>query len=153
MRVTRNVRNDGTFPGLERGVLLVPRGSAGFVRDIGIFLQDRIIYAVHFLDVRRVVGCREEELIPAAALWSPNRFEFRDKVRARVPLAIGGNLAVAQGTEGEIIRVLREHPGGTHYQVRFPGRSLEVPESALASVLPATAKRKSEDPENYLSIQ
>ena len=40
VRVTRNVRNDGTYPGLETGQLLIRRGSTGHVRDVGTFLQD-----------------------------------------------------------------------------------------------------------------
>jgi hypothetical protein len=63
VRVTRNVRNDGTFPGAAVGDLLVRRGRIGHVRNVGTFLQDQIIYAVHFLDEERIVGCREEELI------------------------------------------------------------------------------------------
>ena len=60
VRVRRNVRNDGTFPGAEVGRLLVRRGSTGFVRDLGTFLQDQVIYSVHFLAEDRLVGCREE---------------------------------------------------------------------------------------------
>jgi hypothetical protein len=63
VRVTRNVRNDGTFPGVPTGDLLVRRGRIGHVRDVGTFLQDQIIYSVHFLDEGRLVGCREEELV------------------------------------------------------------------------------------------
>ena len=62
VRVTRNVRNDGTFPGAEVGELLIRRGSTGFVRDVGTFLQDQVVYSVHFVDADRLVGCREQEL-------------------------------------------------------------------------------------------
>jgi hypothetical protein len=82
VRVTRNVRNDGTFPGVETGDLLVRRGRIGHVRDVGTFLQDQVIYSVHFLDEGRVVGCREEELIDTDEPWIENRFEVRQKVRA-----------------------------------------------------------------------
>jgi len=131
VRVTRNVRNDGTFPGLETGQLIVRRGSVGHVRDVGSFLQDQIIYTVHFVDLDRVVGCRQEELIPAADHWVPSRFEFRDRVLARLSLAIKGEVIVEKGDSGEILRVERDAPGGVAYEVRFPGRSLLVPESAL----------------------
>ena len=50
VRLIRNVRNDGTYPGLETGAPLVRRGSIGFVVDIGTFLQDQIIYSVNFID-------------------------------------------------------------------------------------------------------
>jgi nitrogen fixation protein NifZ len=70
VRVLRNVRNDGTFPGLDRGKLLVRRGSVDFVRDIGTFRQDRIVYSIHFIDEDRLVGCREDELQPADMPWT-----------------------------------------------------------------------------------
>lgn len=65
VRVTRAIRNDGTMPGYTRGQLLVRRGSTGFVREWGVFLQDQIIYQIHFLDGDIMVGCRAQELIPA----------------------------------------------------------------------------------------
>jgi len=43
---------------------------------------------VHFLVEDRLVGCREEELQRADALWTPSRFELRDKVAAKVPSGI-----------------------------------------------------------------
>ena len=48
VRVIRNVRNDGTFPGEPTGRLLIRRGSIGYVRDVGTFLQDQLIYSVDF---------------------------------------------------------------------------------------------------------
>ena len=137
VRVTRNIRNDGTYPGEATGTLLVRRGSTGFVRDVGTFLQDQIIYSVHFLDSDRMVGCREEELQPAADPWVPSRFEFRDKVSARLPLGSGGRVLVEQGAVGEVMKVLRGAPlpddsGQVAYHVYFPGcNTLQVPESAL----------------------
>ncbi len=132
VRVLRNVRNDGTYPGEATGALLIRRGSTGFVRDVGTFLQDQIIYTVHFLDSDRVVGCREEELQPADAPWIPSRFEFRDRVASRLPLAIQGRVLVQAGEIGEVIRVVRDHPGGVAYHVHFNDRNtLLVPETAL----------------------
>ena len=55
VRVTRNVRNDGTFPGAEVGELLIRRGSTGFVRDVGTFLQDQIVYSVLFIEADRPI--------------------------------------------------------------------------------------------------
>lgn len=133
VRVVRNVRNDGTYPGLEMGDFLVRRGSVGFVRSVGTFLQDQIIYSVHFMDTGKLVGCREEELILAADPWIPSRFEFRDKVHPVIPLAILGVTIVEPNTSGEILKILRDNPGGVAYHVRFPGRTLLVPETALES--------------------
>lgn len=131
VRVIRNVRNDGTYPGYDTGALLVRRGSVGYVRDVGTFLQDQLIYSVHFLDQNLIVGCREEELIPGSAAWTPTLFEFRDKVKARVALGRQGEVLVNVGTQGEVIKVLRNAPEGPAYHVSFPGRLLQVPETAL----------------------
>lgn len=130
VRVTRNVRNDGTYPGMPVGELLVRRGSVGHVIEMGTFLQDQVIYTVHFLEQGKMVGCRAEELIPADAPWNPSRFEFRDKVLCRIDLGIQGQVIVAKGAEGEILKVLRDSLP-MQYHVRFPGRTLQVPETAL----------------------
>jgi len=137
VRLTRNVRNDGTYPGLDPGEPLVRRGSIGYVVDVGTFLQDQIIYSVNFLDEGKIVGCREEELIGAEDPWTPSRFEFRDKVRSAKSLAVGGAVLVALGALGEVIKVIRDAPGGVAYHIHFdslPGRVLQIPEDALASV-------------------
>ncbi len=135
VRLTRNVRNDGTFPGVEIGKLLIKRGSVGHVMNVGTFLQDQVIYTVNFLDAGRVVGCREEELIGADEPWVDSRFETRDKVRTRKALAVAGEVVVAAGGEGEVFRVLRDLPGGVQYQVYFPGgRLLQVPETLLDGI-------------------
>jgi nitrogen fixation protein NifZ len=132
VRVLRNIRNDGTFPGHATGTLLVPRGSVGFVRDVGTFLQDQLIYSVHFLDAERVVGCREEELQPADDLWLPSRFEFREQVAARVRLGTQGRVLVEQGEIGEVVQVIPGGDGSFAYHVYFAGRNtLQVPEGAL----------------------
>jgi len=131
VRVVRTIRNDGTYPGMEPGDLLVRDGSVGHVRNVGTFLQDNIIYAVHFFEVDRVIGCREEELIPAEEEWVPTLFLFRDKVTARIPLGMNGQVVVAAGTEGEVLKVLRHAPDGPAYQVYFDGRTFLVPETAL----------------------
>jgi nitrogen fixation protein NifZ len=134
VRVTRSVRNDGTYPGEETGALLIRRGSVGHVVDVGTFLQDQIIYSVHFLDDGRIVGCREEELIGAEEPWVPSAFEFRQRVRAALALGAQGEVLVPAGATGQVLKVLRDAPGGVAYHVHFdclPGRPLIVPESAL----------------------
>jgi len=100
VRVTRNVRNDGTFAGSEIGDLLVRRGSTGHVKNVGTFLQDQIIYSVHFLNEDKIVGCREEELIGEDEPWVPSKFEFRDKVHCNKCLAIDGEVIVEKDAEG-----------------------------------------------------
>ncbi len=133
VRVIRNIRNDGTFPGKEIGELLVRRGSTGHVQSIGTFLQDQIIYSVHFIDDNSMIGCREEELIGGDEPWLPSKFEFRDKVISEKTLVINGETIVERGMEGEIVKVINEDRGVFQYHVRFPGRTLQVPESALTS--------------------
>ncbi len=131
VRVVRNVRNDGTYPGMDRGDLLMRRGSVGNVLDRGTFLQDQIIYSVHFLDQDRIVGCREEELISAAAPWVPSKFEFRDKVTALKSFSVNAEVVCEVGSSGEILKVVRDAPGGVAYHVRFPGHTLQVLETSL----------------------
>ena len=131
VRVIRNIRDDGTYPGATKGKLLVRRGDVGYVRIIGIFLQDQIIYSVDFLDLGCLVGCREQELIPAEAPWVNNSFEFHDKAYALQPMSIKEKVVVSAGEVGEVVKVLRENPGGAHYHVRFGERILLVPETAL----------------------
>lgn len=133
VRVARNVRNDGTFPGAETGDLLVRRGSIGHVCDVGTFLQDQIIYSVHFLQEDRVVGCREEELLDVNALWIESRFEVRQKVQTCRTLAVRGE-QIAIGSCGEILQVEREAGPPLLYHVHFdclPGKPLRVPEACL----------------------
>lgn len=134
VRLTRNVRNDGTYPGLEAGAPLVRRGSIGHVIDVGTFLQDQIIYSVNFLDEGKIVGCREEELIGADETWIPSRFEFREKVRSTRALSVDGAVLVACGAVGEVIKVIRDAPGGVAYHIHFDalaGRVLQIPEGTL----------------------
>jgi nitrogen fixation protein NifZ len=136
VRVIRNVRNDGTYSGAETGDLLIRRGSVGAVVDIGTFLQDQIIYSVHFLEDDRIVGCREEELIGAEEPWMPSIFEAREWVRARRVLTLGKDLRVSLGSVGQVLRVMRQDDAvvyHTHFEC-LPGRTLAVPEPALMSL-------------------
>jgi nitrogen fixation protein NifZ len=142
VRVMRNVRNDGTYPGEETGALLIRRGSVGHVVDVGTFLQDQIIYSVHFLDAGRIVGCREEELLGADEPWVASRYEFREHVRSALTLAAKGETLVEKGAVGQILKVLRNAEGGVAYHVHFdslPGRPLMVPETALMPLVSTEA--------------
>ena len=155
VRVIRNVRNDGTYPGLATGALLVRRGATGFVRDVGTFLQDQLIYTVAFLDTGvpgdqdgRVIGCREEELIGIDEPWTPTRFESRERVQAATALVAGGELRAERGCHGEVLKVFRDAPGGPRYRVHFPGWVLDVPESALAPQQESATAAGGDDPED-----
>ncbi len=59
----KSVRNDGTMFGKEIGEVVVKKGDVGYVRDIGVFLQQFYIYAVDFVDRSSIVGMRERELL------------------------------------------------------------------------------------------
>ncbi len=98
-------------------------------------LFPHLIYRVHFLAEGRTIGCREEELIAASEPWVPNRYEFRDAVYATRALAIRGEVVVAVGQEGSVMKVLRDLPEamGIQYHVHFgDGRLYQVPEASLA---------------------
>jgi nitrogen fixation protein NifZ len=137
VRVTRNIRNDGTYPGMEVGELLIRRGSVGNVVEVGTFLQDQVIFTVHFLQHGRMVGCRLEELLGLDEAWQPSRFEFRDQVRCAINLGVQGNILVAQDTQGEVVKVIRDTEP-VLYHVLFRDRVFQVPESALNPANPDT---------------
>lgn len=143
VRVIRNVRNDGTYPGMEMGDMLVRRGSVGYVQNVGTFLQDQIIYSVHFMDVNKVIGCREEELIGAEEAWTPSRFEFRDMVTTNRILTVNNEVIARPGDVAEVLKVLRDSdetdPSKIQYHVRFAGHTLQVSDFMLE---PAPAKDK-----------
>lgn len=133
VRLIRNVRNDGTYPGESVGKLLVRRGEVGAVYDVGSYLQDQVIYRVHFLEAGRTVGCREEELILASDPWILNQFEFRDRVIAKKRFAVNGEVLVESGTEGEVERVIKEEEKPVCYHVRFNQRVYLIPENSLSA--------------------
>jgi nitrogen fixation protein NifZ len=137
VRVTRNIRNDGTYPGMEVGELLIRRGSVGNVVEVGTFLQDQVIFTVHFLQHGRMVGCRLEELLGMDEPWQPSRFEFRDQVRCAINLGVQGNILVAQDTQGEVVKVIRDTEP-VLYHVLFRDRVFQVPEPALNPANPDT---------------
>lgn len=59
------VKNDGTYPYLPIGAVMIDKGSVGYVRSVGEFLQVIRVYEVHFMDERvaiEIIGCREHEL-------------------------------------------------------------------------------------------
>ncbi|MDF5720061.1 MAG: nitrogen fixation protein NifZ [Rhizonema sp. PD37] len=62
VRLRKLIKNDGTFPGQEVGVVLAKKGDTGYVVSIGSYLQRSYIYAVHFLPSGFIVGCLKKEL-------------------------------------------------------------------------------------------
>lgn len=65
VKLLEDVKNDGTYPYLAIGEIMIKQGSIGYIRSIGDFLQVIRVYEVHFLDPEahiEVIGCREHEL-------------------------------------------------------------------------------------------
>lgn len=65
VKLLEDVKNDGTYPHLPVGALMMASGSVGYIKKMGEFLQVIRVYEVHFLGTSadmEVVGCREHEL-------------------------------------------------------------------------------------------
>jgi len=142
VRVIKNIRNDGTVMGADRGDLLVRRGSIGHVKGIGRFLQDQIIYQVHFMDQGFTIGCRDTEVCGVDEPWIERVFERGDKVSVQQSLGSGGEVVVATGEIGIILGIENKIPPLT-YRVSFErteGQSSNawvIPETVLTMELAA----------------
>jgi nitrogen fixation protein NifZ len=62
VRLTKSIRNDGTYPHAQVGDVLIQAGAEGYVRKIGDFLQTIRVYEVNFIEEGLIFGCREAEL-------------------------------------------------------------------------------------------
>jgi nitrogen fixation protein NifZ len=62
VRLTKSIRNDGTYPHAAVGDVLIEAGAEGYVRKIGDFLQTIRVYEVNFIEEGLIFGCREAEL-------------------------------------------------------------------------------------------
>jgi len=65
VKLVDDVVNDGTYPHAKIGTLMMPKGSVGYIKDMGEFLQVIRVYEVHFIDAGvelEIIGCREHEL-------------------------------------------------------------------------------------------
>lgn len=81
VKLLEDVKNDGTYPHSQIGELMMPKGSIGYIKKIGEFLQVVRVYEVHFLGSQmdvEVVGCRESEL---QAMEEP-RDEVQEEIEA-----------------------------------------------------------------------
>ena len=104
--------------------------ASGTSPTLNVFLQDQIIYQIHFLDGDIMVGCRAQELIPAGQPWDAGMLQFGDPVTALQPLSINGAVVVSAGATGQIEATDQGHDGNS-YTVTFSGRWFQVPASAL----------------------
>jgi len=138
VRVIKNIRNDGTFMGSNRGALLIRRGSEGFIKGVGKFLQDQVIYQVHFIDQGCTVGCRESELGDLESPWVDRKFERGDHVVVDTSLSSAGEIVVKSGDSGTILGLESEQKP-FYYKVLFKcNRSAQthswvIPESVLTA--------------------
>jgi len=65
VKLLEDIVNDGTYPHTPIGTLMMPKGSIGYIKIMGDFLQVIRIYEVHFFGTQMpvdAVGCREHEL-------------------------------------------------------------------------------------------
>ena len=65
VRLVEDIVNDGTYPHAKIGTLMMPKGTIGYVKTMGDFLQVIRVYEVHFFGADmevEIVGCREHEL-------------------------------------------------------------------------------------------
>jgi len=118
VRVIKNIRNDGTFMGSPRGALLIRRGSEGYIKGVGKFLQDQVIYQVHFMEQGCTVGCRETELSDLLTPWVDRKFERGDSVIVRQVLSSAGEVVVSVGQRGTILG-LESNQKPYYYRVSF----------------------------------
>jgi nitrogen fixation protein NifZ len=58
-------------------------------------LQDQIIYQIHFPETDRIIGCREQELIPITQPWLAGNLQYGDSVTCQMALAVNGDVVVA----------------------------------------------------------
>jgi len=136
VRVIKNIRNDGTFMGSNRGTLLIRRGSVGYIKGVGKFLQDQVIYQVHFIEQGCTVGCRESELGAIDAPWAERLFERGDNVITQRALSSGGKIVVSAGDCGTVLGLESNQPP-LFYRVSFQRvngletNSWVIPESVL----------------------
>lgn len=136
VRVIKNIRNDGTFMGSDRGSLLLRRGSIGYIKGVGKFLQDQVIYQVDFIEQGITVGCRESELADIHSNWSERLFERGDSVISLKSLTSKGHVVVMAGDNGTVLG-LESDKKPLQYRVSFRrANGLEtntwlIPESVL----------------------
>ncbi|SHO56805.1 nitrogen fixation protein NifZ [Vibrio quintilis] len=135
VRVIRTVRNDGSFPGVDKGEILIEAGCIGIVRTYGFFLQTQIIYQVFFPDVNQVIGIRDEELISARLDWVPRHFHSLDKARLTRTLAMNGEVLAEKGQIVEIQRSYRDlEDGSLKYEIELCALRFQLDASVFTHV-------------------
>ncbi|CAM3944502.1 NifZ domain protein [Vibrio aerogenes CECT 7868] len=143
VRVIRTVRNDGSFPGMEKGEVLIEAGCVGIVRTYGFFLQTQVIYQVFFPEVNQVIGIRDEELIAARLDWVPRYFHSLDKAKLTRTLAMNGEVLAEKGQIVEIQRAYRDLEDGTlKYEITLSDLRFQLDASVFAQLTPAAVSQE-----------
>lgn len=65
VRLAVDIKNDGTYPYAKVGELLAKKGSVGYIRKIGDFLQTIKVYEIHLMcddNIVSAIGARDFEL-------------------------------------------------------------------------------------------
>lgn len=65
VELLEDIKNDGTYPHLPVGALMIKKGAVGYIRGLGEFLMVVRVYEVHFMNTDtdvEIIGCREHEL-------------------------------------------------------------------------------------------
>jgi nitrogen fixation protein NifZ len=65
VKLLEDIKNDGTYPHSPIGEIMMSKGSIGYIKKIGEFLQVIRVYEVHFMGTpfeTEIIGCREHEL-------------------------------------------------------------------------------------------
>ncbi|MGL6259035.1 nitrogen fixation protein NifZ [Vibrio sp. WXL210] len=144
VRVVRTIRSDGTLgEELGKGKRLVTAGEVGYVRSMGFFLQDQVIYRVYFPSEDREIGVRNEELICSTLPWHENPFHRKQKVRLAASLAHNGQIFSEKGEWVEIRQIKRDlETGLINYLVLAKGHWIWLAQGALQapSQLQATSQ-------------
>jgi nitrogen fixation protein NifZ len=102
VKLLENIVNDGTYPHAKIGTLMMPKGSIGYIKDMGEFLQVIRVYEVHFfgadMDVE-IIGCREHELESMEEDYVSEEVLEREAMKAhRQKMSKNSNL----NTKGEV---------------------------------------------------
>ncbi|EFC83876.1 nitrogen fixation protein NifZ [Parafrankia sp. EUN1f] len=104
---TKALRQDGTFPDpdIPTGQILVEEGTRGEVINVGLYLQEHIVYAVAF-ENGRVVGALERELEAAGREFRPGTPGHADHTQDGETVhatssAADSSVAVTSGTTDE----------------------------------------------------
>lgn len=122
VRIVFDIKNDGTMYGKKRGKVLQKAGETGYISRMH-YLNDDIVYEVHFLENNKMIGCKEKELIDGNMTWNPPNFKKGDFVQSKNDLHYKGTLISKKGTKGKISAIRFLPDLGYIYEASFEDNS------------------------------